>query len=61
MIPTSTINETDTSKKKSNKAFRIDFENKKIGSISYLPAIFGCFCAYEAIFSLLKEKNSSKK
>ena len=37
------------------------FENKKIGSISYLPAIFGCFCAYEAIFSLLKEKNSSKK
>ncbi len=33
MIPTSTINETDISKKKSNKAFRIDFENKKIGEI----------------------------
>ncbi len=37
------------------------FENKRIGSISYLPSIFGCFCAYEAISSLLKKKNSSEK
>lgn len=28
------------------------FENKKIGSISYIPAIFGCFCAAAAINSL---------
>ncbi len=25
------------------------FENRKIGSISYMPAIFGCFCAAAAI------------
>ena len=25
------------------------FENKKIGSISYMPAVFGCFCAAAAI------------
>lgn len=32
------------------------FEQRKIGSISYIPAIFGAFCAKEAIFSLLPEK-----
>ena len=45
----------------SPEAPRRSFENKKIGSISYLPAIFGCFCASEAISTLLKEKNYSKK
>lgn len=29
-----------------------NFEHKKIGSISYLPAIFGCFCAAAAIAHL---------
>ena len=28
------------------------FEHKKIGSISYIPAIFGCFCAAAAISHL---------
>ena len=31
------------------------FEQRKIGSISYIPAIFGAFCAKEAIFSLLQK------
>lgn len=34
------------------------FSGKKIGSISYIPAIFGCFCAGAAIKELLK--NTSK-
>ena len=33
MLPSSTINETEISEKKSNKAFEIDFENKKLGGI----------------------------
>lgn len=32
------------------------FESKKIGSISYLPAIFGCFCAASAISALCGTK-----
>jgi tRNA A37 threonylcarbamoyladenosine dehydratase len=31
------------------------FEDKKIGSISYMPAIFGCFCAAAAIRKLLSK------
>jgi len=30
------------------------FTGKKIGSISYLPAVCGCFCAAEAIKELSK-------
>ncbi len=33
MLPSSTIDETEVSEKKSNKAFEIDFENKKLGGI----------------------------
>ena len=32
------------------------FEHKKIGSISYVPAIFGCFCAAAAITALCGKK-----
>ena len=35
---------------------RRNFEYKKIGSISYLPAIFGCFCAAAAISHLTGTK-----
>lgn len=31
------------------------FEHKKIGSISYIPAIFGCFCAAAAIKTLAEK------
>lgn len=34
------------------------FGDRKIGSISYLPAIFGCFCASEAILTILGGKNT---
>jgi len=34
-----------------------NFENKKIGSISYIPAVFGCFCAAAAIKSLTSMKS----
>ncbi len=37
-----------------------DEPNKRsiVGSISYMTAIFGCFCAYEAVSYLLKNTNS---
>jgi tRNA A37 threonylcarbamoyladenosine dehydratase len=31
------------------------FESKKIGSISYIPAVFGCFCASAAIRKLISD------
>ena len=31
------------------------FADRKIGSISFIPAIFGCFCAAEAVNSLIKK------
>ena len=31
------------------------FADRKIGSISFIPAIFGCFCAAEAINSIIKK------
>ena len=31
------------------------FEDRKIGSISYMPAIFGCFCAAAAIRQLISK------
>ena len=31
------------------------FADRKIGSISFIPAIFGCFCAAEAVNCLIKE------
>ena len=31
------------------------FADRKIGSISFIPAIFGCFCAAEAVNYLIKE------
>ncbi|MBR2625855.1 MAG: tRNA threonylcarbamoyladenosine dehydratase [Lentisphaeria bacterium] len=33
------------------------FADRKIGSISYMPAIFGCFCASAAIRELLKQQS----
>ena len=36
----------------------VRFGERKIGSISYMPVIFGCFCAYEAISSLIDDKNT---
>ncbi|MBQ4329411.1 MAG: tRNA threonylcarbamoyladenosine dehydratase [Lentisphaeria bacterium] len=33
------------------------FEHKKIGSISYIPAIFGCFCAAAAIRKLTEKES----
>lgn len=33
------------------------FEGKKIGSISYIPAVFGCFCAAAAIRQLTLSKS----
>ncbi len=37
---------------------RQTFADRKIGSISYLPAICGCFCAAEAVRVLCGDKNS---
>ena len=34
---------------------RKKFADRKIGSISFMPAIFGCFCAAEAVNSLIKK------
>ena len=31
------------------------FADRKIGSISFIPAIFGCFCAAESVNSLIKK------
>ena len=31
------------------------FADRKIGSIRFIPAIFGCFCAAEAVTSLIKK------
>ena len=31
------------------------FADRKIGSISFIPAIFGCFCAAEAVNYLIKK------
>jgi len=36
----------------------VRFGERKIGSISYMPVIFGCFCAYEVISSLIGDKNT---
>ena len=40
---------------------RRTFADKKIGSISYMPAIFGCFCAAAAIEYLLKANSLSDR
>ena len=36
------------------------FTGGKIGSISYIPAVFGCFCAAAAIHHLICPKNSNR-
>ncbi len=39
----------------SQEAPRCRFQDRNIGSISFIPAIFGCFCAAEAVNHLIKK------